>query len=317
LTNDQTPQGYVTLRNKLKATGHTPQQTLVVMEATSTYWIMLAVELHEAGYAVSVVNPAQAHHFARAQLKRAKTDELDAQTLAHLAQTLSPAPWTPPPAIYHELQQRLSQRDTLQNLRTQSLNRLHALAHRRVVIASVQQREEQLLATLDSQLRSVEAELKEVLAQDTEWAASITLLQSIGGIGLITAAWLVVGTLNFTTCQSVDALTSYVGLAPMPRQSGTSVRGRPSIGHGGNARLRSALYMATLSAVRYNPQIRTFYERLRAAGKSVKVARCACARKLLHIAWAIVKHRHTFDPFYQPKQPKQPKPPTPHEPLVA
>ncbi len=136
-TFDQTPQGYAALHNKLQATGCLPQQTLVLMEATSTYWIMLAVELHEAGYAVSVVNPAQAHHFARAQLKRAKTDELDAQTLPHLAHSLSPAPWTPPPPIYYELAQCLSQRDTLQSLRTQSLNRLHALAHRRVVIASV------------------------------------------------------------------------------------------------------------------------------------------------------------------------------------
>ncbi len=91
-----------------------------------------------------------------------------------------------------------------------------------------------------------------------------------------------------------------MGLAPIPRQSGTSVRGRPSIGHSGNARLRSALYMATLSAARYNPQIRAFYfyERLRSAEKSVKVARCACARKLLHIAWGIVKSKQPFDPTF-------------------
>jgi transposase len=112
------------------------EHILVVMEATSTYWIMLvlATHLHEAGYAVSVVNPAQAYHFAKAQLKRAKTDALDAQTLAHLAPTLKPHCWTPPPAIYHQLQQRLALLDSLLNVQGQLRNQLHALQHNRVVI---------------------------------------------------------------------------------------------------------------------------------------------------------------------------------------
>jgi Transposase IS116/IS110/IS902 family len=89
-----------------------------------------------------------------------------------------------------------------------------------------------------------------------------------------------VSTLNFTTCDTVEALTAYAGLAPMPRQSGTSVWHRPSIGHTGNGRLRTAFYMATLSAAQHNPVIKAFYTRLRAAGKPEKVARCAAARKL-------------------------------------
>src|SRR3954467_8517988 len=95
-TFEQTPKGYAALQRKLQATGTSPKQTLVVMEATSTYWIMLASHLHEEGYCVSVVNPAQAHHFAKAQLQRAKTDNLDAHTLAQLAATLKPQCWTPP-----------------------------------------------------------------------------------------------------------------------------------------------------------------------------------------------------------------------------
>jgi transposase len=286
---------------------------LVVMEATSTYWIMLAVELHDAGYCVSVINPAQAHYFARALLRRAKTDQLDAVTLAQLAQALHsqlqlPA-WTPPPRIYHELQQRLAQRDTLQNLRTQTLNRLHALRHRQVVIEAVAAREEALLAMLESQIASVEAELKQVLAQEKgEWAATVKLLESIKGIGPITAGWLVVSTLNFTTCPSVEALTSYAGLAPVPKQSGTSVRGRSSIGHGGNGRLRTALYMATLSAVRTNPMVGSMYHRLLAKGRTEKTARCAAARKLLHQAWGVVHNNQPYDPAYayHPAHPAHP-----------
>ena len=105
-------------------------------------------------------------------------------------------------------------------------------------------------------------------------------------------------TLNFTACDSVDSLTAYAGLAPMPRQSGSSVWHRPSIGHSGNGRLRTAYYMATLTAARFNPAIKTFYSRLIAAGKPEKVARCAAARKLLHIAWAVVKKDQPFDPNY-------------------
>jgi len=92
-------------------------------------------------------------------------------------------------------------------------------------------------------------------------------------------------------------VVAYAGLAPVPRQSGTSVRGKAQIGHGGNGRLRTAAYLATLSAVRYNPMLRVFYQRLRAAGKPVKVARCAVARKLLHLAWALVTKRQPFDPL--------------------
>lgn len=297
-TFDQTPKGYAALEKKLLSTSILPPHTLIVMEATSTYWIMLASHLHEAGYCVSVVNPAQAHHFAKAQLRRAKTDNLDAHTLAQLAHSLKPHCWTPPPYIYHQLLQRLSLRDNLLGLIGQVRNQLHALLQNRVVIPSVKTHMESLIETMTHQLHSVEAELEEVVLQDQEWGGSITRLQSINGVGLITACWLVVSTLNFTTCASVEALTCYIGLAPMPHQSGTSVRGRASIGHSGKGRVRTALYLATLSAARYNPVIRAFYQRLRDAGKPSKVARCAAARKLLHIAWAIIKKQTLFDPAY-------------------
>jgi transposase len=115
----------------------------------------------------------------------------------------------------------------------------------------------------------------------------------------VTASWLLVGTLNFSPCAGPEALTAYAGRAPVPRESGRSIRGRPRIGHDGNGRLRKALYMATLSAVRYNPAIRAFYQRLRAAGKPKKVARCAAARKLLHQVWALGSKLQRFDPEYQ------------------
>jgi transposase len=297
-TVDQTPESYSRLVNKLQAAGYMPSCILVVMEATGSYWMSLATRLVREGFRVSVINPAQAHHFAKALLKRAKTDAIDAQTLAQLAMVLQPEPWIPPPPIYYELQQRLAQRDDLLNLRQQVRNQLHALEQHPVIMTQVSIRMKDLLATLQSQIDEVEAEIAAALNQDSAWATAAERLQSIKGVGWVTAAWTLVTTLNFTTCDTVDSLTAYAGLAPMPRQSGSSIWHRPSIGHSGNGRLSTAFYMATLTAARFNPVIKRFYNRLREAGKPEKVARCAAARKLLHIAWAVVKKNQPFDPNY-------------------
>ncbi len=166
-----------------------------------------------------------------------------------------------------------------------------------VVVASVQQHFDALIADMDQRMRSLEQEIRAVF-QESAWTTSLNCLLSIPGVGLITAAWMLVATVNFTLCDTPEAATAYAGLAPMPRESGTSVRRRPAIGHAGNGRLRTALFMATLSAARYNPTIKTFYTRLKEAGKPSKVVRCAAARKLLHIAWALVKKQQRFNPMH-------------------
>ena len=289
------------LQDRLQRTTISPSDTLVVLDATGAYWVALAVTLHEAGDAVSVLNPLQAHHFAQAQLRRAKTDNLDAQDLAPLASTLRPACWTPPPAIFHEVRQRLLPRDALITMRQQARNQRHALLQWPVIIVRVRQHLDAVIADLDARIQDVEAELATVL-KASAWAASVDSLTSAPGIGLLTAAWLLVTTRNFTLCTGPDAATAYAGLAPMPRESGRSVRGRRSIGHAGNARLRTALSMATRSAAQHTPLIKPFYDRLVAAGKLKVVARCAPARTLLHLAWALVTKQQRFDPTKQQQQ---------------
>ena len=154
-----------------------------------------------------------------------------------------------------------------------------------------------VIADLDARIALLEEEIKAVLKQSA-WAQSALLLQSINSIGPLTTAWVLVLRLNFEACPTPKAAAAYAGLAPMLRESGKRVRGRPEIGHGGNKRLRTALYLATLNAVRFNPVIRRFYERLIAAGKPKKLARCAAARKLLQIAWAVVHSGQAFAPNY-------------------
>lgn len=297
-TFPQTPDGFTALQMWLASTGVPPAATLIVVEATGSYWVTFAVTLHQAGYALSVVNPAHAHAFARSLPRRAKTDALDAQLLTQLAAERQPPRWTPPEQIYHELRQRLVVRDGLLQMRQQARNQRHALVQWPVLIPEALAALEQVLAELERQLHAIDAALAQVL-RDGAWAESAALLASISGVGLVTSAWLLVSTLNFTSCSSAEELAAYAGLVPLARESGTSVRGRARLGHGGHARLRTAVYMATLSAARFNPVLRAQYERLRAAGKPPKVARCAAARKLLHLAFAVVTKRRAFDPAYR------------------
>lgn len=295
---EQTPRGFAELQQRLSRLEPQPQAILVVMEATGTYWMRLATFLVEAGIAVSVINPVQAHDFAKALLKRSKTDAIDAQTLAVLGARLQPARWSPPPAVYTALHQRLAHRHALLRARTQFQNQLHALLQQPVVVASVRTSLEELISQLEEQIEELTGEIAAALKQDAAWAAAAARLATISGLGPITTAWVLTTTLNFTLTATPEAAANYAGLAPRLRLSGTSVHGRPSIGCGGNAQLRRAMYMATLSALRYNPVIRTFYQRLVAAGKPKKVALCAAARKLLRIAWAVGTRETTFDPTY-------------------
>ena len=294
VTFSQSPTGIAAFQQQLQATGVTPVQTLLVLEATGSYWVALAVTLHDAGYAVAVLNPAQLHSYAQSLPRRGKTDALDAQVFLRFAAERKPTPWTPPPAVYHELRQRLVARDGLLSMRQQARNQRHALEQWPVVVGSVLTQLDGVIADLNQRLASLDAEIAEVLA-DGAWASSAALLSTIPGIGLVTSAWLLVSTLNFSLCATPEQAAAYAGLVPLQRESGTSVRGRAQLGHGGNGRLRTALYLASLSATRYNPPIKVFYERLRMAGKPMKVARCAAARKLLHVAWAVVTKGQPFD----------------------
>lgn len=241
-----------------------------------------------------MLNPAQLHSYAQSLPRRGKTDALDTQVFVRFASERQPPPWTPPPAVYHELRQRLVARDGLLSMRQQARNQRHALEQWPVVVSSVLTQLDGVIADLDQRLVSLEKEIAETLEHGA-WATSAALLSTIPGIGLVTSAWLLVSTLNFSLCATPEQAAAYAGLVPLQRESGTSVRGRAQLGHGGNGRLRTALSLASLSATRYNPAIKVFYDRLRAAGKPMKVARCAAARKLLHVAWAVVRKGRPFE----------------------
>jgi transposase len=188
-------------------------------------------------------------------------------------------------------------RDGLLAMRQQARNQRHALQQWPIIIPAALDALDRVIAECDSQMQKLDDELASVL-YDGAWAESAALLTSISGIGLVTSAWLLVATVNFAGCISAESAAAYAGLVPLAHESGMCVRHRARIGHAGHARLRTALYLATVSAARCNPVIRAQYERLRAAGKPMKVARCAAARKLLHLAYAVVRKDERFDPHY-------------------
>lgn len=269
----------------------------IVMEATGNYWLKLALYLHEQGYCVSVINPMQAKRFGQMQLKRTKTDAVDAQLLSDFARLIRPEPWTPSPAICHQLRHLLERRDDVLKMATQERNRLHALQHDPHAPTAILSQIKRHVATLKRQAKQLLAQIEALLASDSQWQQAAQHLLSIPGIGTVTAAWLLVTTHAFTRCDTPQQAAAYAGLVPHHRQSGRSLHKRSTIG-GGHPKLRQALYMAAGAAIQFNPTLKAFFNKKVDQGKIKQVARIAVARKLIHLAWAcVVKHRD-YNPVY-------------------
>lgn len=254
----------------------------IVLEATGGLEIPVASALAVAGLPVAVVNPRQVRDFAKATGRLAKTDALDAQVLARFAEAVRPVPRPLPDAATHEFSALLSRRRQLIEMRVAEHNRLGSAPRR------IQQQLRKHLTWLDRQGAAIEEELAQRIKSTPSWRERDNLLQSVPGVGPTLSRTLVaeLPELGTLTRHQIAAL---VGVAPLNRDSGT-FRGRRTT-WGGRAVVRAVLYMGTLAAVRWNPVLKAFYQRLRAAGKAPKVALVACMRKLLTILNAMLKHQ--------------------------
>jgi len=262
---------------------------LVVLEATGALELPLAAALVDAGLPVAVVNPLQARRFAQATGRTAKTDALDARSLALFAERVRPEPRPLPDAAARDLAALTARRRQLVAMRTAELNRLGTAP------PAVRRDLEEHIAYLSARVGDVEGRLAEAVRSSPAWRDRDELLRGIPGIGPATSRTLLaeLPELGRLGRRRVAAL---VGLAPLNRDSGT-LRGRRAIA-GGRAAVRTALYMAALAAVRYNPALKAFYGRLVAAGKAKKVALTAAAHKLLTIADAVVRSGRAWDPAF-------------------
>ena len=264
-------------------------ESRVVVEATGGYERALVTTLVEAGYRVAVVNPRHVRDFAKALGILAKTDRIDALVLARFGQQVQPRILEEDPTERIELAQLVARRRQLIDLRTMELNRSQQTSAR-IAQKSIQH----VLKLLAKEIEQLEAEIARPLQSDDDWRAKIELLSTTPGVAKVTSATLVaelpeLGRLNR------QAIAARVGIAPFNDDSGRH-RGSRRVA-GGRASVRHVLYMATLSARRFNPVIRAFSERLVAQGKKPKVVITACMRKLLVILNTMVKNN---TPWKQP-----------------
>jgi transposase len=261
----------------------------IVVEATGGYEYAVVAALSLAGHAVAVVNPRQVRDFAKATGQLAKTDRLDAQVLARFGAAIRPEARALPSAAVQELDAVVTRRRQVLEMLQAERNR-HPLARGKVA-RQIQQH----ITWLERQLAGLDDELKRLIEASPVWLAKENLLRSVPGIGPVTTSTLLAELPELGTL-SRHQIAALVGVAPCARDSGT-LRGKRSI-WGGRTSVRCVLYMATLSAVRWNPPLAATYRRLIDAGKLPKVALIACARKLLVLLNAIVAHRTPWEPDF-------------------
>jgi transposase len=260
----------------------------VVLEATGGLEAPALAALASAGVPVSAVNPRQVRDFAKAFGRLAKTDAVDAATLALFADKVRPAPRPLPDETAQALTALLVRRRQLVEMRVAEENRLPT-ARTPAVRRGIQKH----VAWLNRQVEGLEAALTAAVQASPVWRATEDLLRTAPGVGPTVARTLLADLPELGTLSGKQA-AALVGLAPFARDSGQR-RGKRSVG-GGRAGVRAALYMAALSAARYNPPLRAFRDRLRAAGKAPKVALVAVARKLLVILNAMVRDHRPWSP---------------------
>ncbi len=255
--------------------------THVCLEATGGWEQPLVRILHEAGRSVSVVNPRQVRDFARAQGQLAKTDSLDARMIAQFAAMMQPEPTAKPSENQGKLHSLRARRRQVSDTLTQEKNRLGTQRDQ-----DARRSIEEAIDFYTRQLESLDAQIKELMQTDPELQQRLSLLVSVPGVGLTTAAALMADLPELGTLNRREA-ARLAGLAPINRDSGM-FRGKRMIG-GGRATVRQSLYMATLVATKYNPVIRQFYQQLISRGKAKMTALTACMRKMLLILNAILK----------------------------
>jgi len=253
----------------------------IVVEATGGYEVPLVLALHEARLPVVLVNPRQVRDYARALGILAKTDRIDAKVLARFAHDVQPPIREFPDENGRKLDALVSRRRQLLDLRTAELNRRH-----QANLPEIQRSIDSVVELLDRQLAEIDEQLARAIQASDTWRIKDQILQSVKGVGPATSHALLaelpeLGRLNRRE------IASLVGVAPFNCDSGRLRK--PRCIRGGRASVRSALYMAAFNAVRCNPQLRSFYERLRQAGKTFKVAITACMRKLLTTLNAILR----------------------------
>lgn len=290
------PSGFRKFTKQLRPDSH------CVMEATGVYQQQLADYLYEHKILVSVVNPLVIKRFIQMNLRRIKTDKADAEMICKYAQQQDLMLYKPAPVYIKECRIIRENIDLLLKSRTMLKNRKHAIEHkgakhRLVLINPIKK----MIKELSIQIQRLEDELE--LLVRTHEPDLYSRLQSIPGIGKSTALFMIVLSEGFKKFESARQFTCYIGLSPVEKTSGSSLRGRSSISKQGNGKLRNLLFMCSFNACKSNAACKALYERIVAKGKSKKLALIAVANKLLRQAFAIAKSGLVYDAQFRSVKP--------------
>lgn len=292
---NNTPSGHRTLQKWLGK--YDVKQVHACMEATGRYGEELAHFLHEQGYTVSMVNPARIHAYGKSKLQRHKNDVLDARLIADFCATQRPDLWTPPSEAVRALQEMTRELTTLKRDRQRKRNKLQS----GLASAQIRRSLQRQIRFIEQEIARLETLIEDHIDSDPELREDAELLRSIPGLGLITAARFL-AEVSIANFQKAPQVAAYAGLIPRHATSGTSVRKRPALSTIGNRHLRNAFYMPALTAQRHNPIVQALVARLTARGKHKMVIVAAVMRKLIHLAFGVLKTRQPFDPNYLENQ---------------
>ena len=281
-----------TPRGVYKFIGQLPDEPTVVMEATGNYCFLLLYLLHKAGITASLVNPKQVKHFSRMMMSVTKTDIKDACLIAQYAEKMDPAPYKMPSDTILVLKQK---RTVISQLKKQLNSSRNLLASIKVLpyadktcISSLNR----TITFLDKQIKSLEGEL--IKLAESEFDSLLKRLTSIKGVGVTLATALIIATGGFSYFSNAKQLSRYVGICPTICQSGTSINIHGGINRNGDGSLRSLLFIASWTAIRYNSSCKQMYERMRTNGKPGKVALVAVSNKLVRQCFAIAKSNMSY-----------------------
>jgi transposase len=287
---DNRPAGFKKLRRWLAQHLPTPARLHACLEATSRYGDALALDLYAQPHLVSVVNPRCVRHYADSRLVRTQHDALDAEIIADFCATQNPRPWQPAPAELRQLQDltRLRQFFVHQSARLQNRLQTESPALARIVRTHMRQ--------LQKTVAQLETQMAAHLQTHAALARQVERVDSIPGIGPVTAAAVVAELPPLERLEHAGQAVALAGLDPRKKDSGSSVRGVAHLSKMGSRPLRGALYMAGVSALTHNPLVRALGERLAAKGHRGKTVVCAAMRKLVRLIYGVLKHERPFDP---------------------
>ncbi len=284
-------EGFAELRAWL--TKHKVTQVHACLEATGPYSEALALYLYQQDHVVSIVNPAQIKAFGQSELLRNKDDRPDAGLIRRFCEKQQPARWTPPPAHLRELQALTRHLENLHETRQQQQNRLEATGAKSVIKSL-----RKLVTHLDAEILRTEQQIADHINSHPDLKEQCQLLESIPGIGQRTAAKLLAEIDGISRYKSARQVAAYAGLTPKNNRSGT-IRGRTRLSKTGNSRVRKALYLPAIVATRHNPIVIAFCRRLAQRGKTKMQIVGAAMRKLIHIAFGVLKSGKMFDPDHE------------------